>query len=75
MENNDILIRVRYALDIKNTEMVEIFKLGSIDVTKEDVLNLLTKSKDSDNEEAESEPIMKCNNMMLESCFKFFFYF
>jgi uncharacterized protein YehS (DUF1456 family) len=67
MENNDILIRVRYALDIKNTDMVEIFKLGGIDVTKEDVLNLLTKSKDSDNDEAESEPIMKCNNMMLES--------
>ena len=28
MENNDILIRLRYALDIKNTDMVKIFKLG-----------------------------------------------
>ena len=47
MENNDILIRLRYALDIKNTEMVEIFKLGGIEVTKEEVLKMLTKSNDS----------------------------
>ncbi len=37
MNNNDILIRLRYALDIKNTDMVEIFKLGGIEVTKEEV--------------------------------------
>lgn len=37
MKNNDILIRLRYALDIKDNDMVEIFKLGGIDVTKEDV--------------------------------------
>lgn len=28
MDNNDILIRLRYALEIKNSEMAEIFKLG-----------------------------------------------
>lgn len=28
MSNNDILKRVRYALDIKDIDMVEIFKLG-----------------------------------------------
>ncbi|OCA83177.1 cytoplasmic protein [Bacillus sp. FJAT-27225] len=48
MENNDILIRLRYALDIKNTDMVEIFKLGGIEVTKEDVLRILTKSNEED---------------------------
>ena len=37
MNNNDILIRLRYALDIKNTDMVEIFKLGGFEVTKEEV--------------------------------------
>ena len=47
MTNNDILIRLRYALDIKNTDMVEIFKLGGIEVTKEEVQKLLIKSKDS----------------------------
>ena len=39
MDNNDLLIRVRYALDIKNKDMIEIFKLGGIEVTKDEVLN------------------------------------
>lgn len=69
MENNDILIRLRYALDIKNKDMVEIFKLGGVEVTKEDVLKILTKSKEvSDDEDVvEDENHMKCNNKMLES--------
>jgi uncharacterized protein YehS (DUF1456 family) len=72
MENNDILIRLRYALDIKNVDMVEIFKLGGIDVTREEVLKILTKSKDSDDNEAElgaeeNEDQIKCNDSMLES--------
>ena len=37
MDNNDLLIRLRYALDIKNNDMVEIFKLGGIEVTKDEV--------------------------------------
>ena len=53
MDNNDILIRLRYALDIKNTDMVEIFKLGGIEVTKEEVLKMLTKSKDSYDDETD----------------------
>jgi uncharacterized protein YehS (DUF1456 family) len=67
MENNDILIRLRYALDIKNTEMVEIFKLGGIEVTKEEVLKMLTKSNDSNINEADNEENLICNNIMLES--------
>ena len=47
MENQDILIRLRYALDIKDTDMVEIFKLGGIQLTKEEVLKMLTKSNNS----------------------------
>jgi uncharacterized protein YehS (DUF1456 family) len=30
MDHSDILIRLRYALDIKNTDMVEIFNLGAL---------------------------------------------
>ena len=73
MDNNDILIRLRYALDIKNTEMVEIFKLGGTDVTKDDVLKILTKSPDSydeiDNASdiTEDEMHIKCNKKMLDS--------
>jgi len=64
MTNNDILIRLRYALDIKNTDMVEIFKLGGMKFTKEDVLNMLIKIKDE--EEEIPENYIKCNNKMLE---------
>ncbi|SDO08696.1 Uncharacterized conserved protein YehS, DUF1456 family [Psychrobacillus sp. OK028] len=69
MENNDILIRLRYALDIKNKEMVEIFKLGGVEVTKEEVLKILTKSKEDDGDEevVDDDTHMKCNNKMLES--------
>ncbi len=70
MDNNDILIRLRYALDIKNTDMVEIFKLGGVEVTKAEVLKLLTKSNDSyddENEIVENDENIKCNNNMLDS--------
>ena len=69
MENNDILIRLRYALDIKNKDMVEIFKLGGVEVTKEEVLKILTKAKEDSEEEevVEDENHIKCNNKMLES--------
>ena len=74
MENNDILIRLRYALDMKDAEMVEIFKLGGIELTKEEVLKMLTKSNDSDDhvtdhgeDTNESEKNITCTDRMLES--------
>jgi uncharacterized protein YehS (DUF1456 family) len=73
MDNNDILIRLRYALDIKNTDMVEIFKLGGIEITKTDVLKVLTKSDDSDEYEddysdmEENDEHINCNDHMLDS--------
>jgi uncharacterized protein YehS (DUF1456 family) len=74
MENNDILIRLRYALDIKNNDMVEIFKLGGTEVTKDEVLKILTKPTDSYDDEdyyeediEEDEEHIKCTNSMLES--------
>ena len=70
MDNNDILIRLRYALDIKNKDMVEIFKLGGIEVTNDELLKILTKSKDEYNDEVdveETDDQIKCNNKMLES--------
>ena len=72
MDNNDILIRLRYALDIKDREMVQIFKLGGIEVTREEVLKLLIKTKDSYEESFESNNDMDndnipCDNVMLES--------
>jgi uncharacterized protein YehS (DUF1456 family) len=68
--NNDILIRLRYALDIKNTDMVEIFKLGGVEVTKEEVLQMLTKTNDEDDiagDLEENDDAINCNNSKLES--------
>lgn len=65
MNNNDILIRLRYALDFTNTEMVDIFKLGGMEVTKEEVRLLLTKTNEDEDEKDVQQ--MKCTNPMLDS--------
>lgn len=73
VNNNDILIRLRYALDIKDSDMIEIFKLGGINVSKEELLRmLLNPKKDGDSEIKEDrfivdKDIKECNNYMLES--------
>jgi len=76
MDNNDILIRLRYALDLRDKEMAEIFRLGGVEVTEETVKKLLIKSKETGrpghetaaHETAgEKEENIKCKNSMLES--------
>ena len=76
MDNNDILIRLRYALDIRDKDMAKIFKLGGVELTAEEVRKLLIKSKETyryndvvnDHDELEDkEENIKCNNKMLES--------
>ncbi|MEK5067932.1 YehS family protein [Sporosarcina sp. FSL K6-1508] len=73
MNNNDILVRLRYALDIKDAEMVEIFGLGGIEITKEEVQKLLLKSKNRSNNESEDDELLfdeymkKLDNHTLES--------
>jgi uncharacterized protein YehS (DUF1456 family) len=64
MTNNDILIRLRYAFDIKNVDMVGIFKLGGMSFTKEEVLDMLIKV--NEDEEA-PENFKKINNKVLET--------
>lgn len=68
MNNNDILIRLRYALDIKDTDMIEIFQLGGSTITREDLQRLLIKPKNSESEDVfiPSENMKICNNHMLE---------
>lgn len=74
MTNNDLLIRLRYALDIKDTDLIEIFKLGGIEVSKEDLQRMLINIKDDHHQDAvstsiskENDNIKKCNNFMFES--------
>ncbi|TCL55240.1 uncharacterized protein YehS (DUF1456 family) [Kineothrix alysoides] len=72
MDNNDILIRLRYALDIKDTDMMEIFKLGGITVTKEELQRMLAKPENNGNIDQEGQlaaddDMKKCDNYMFES--------
>lgn len=70
MDNNDILIRLRYALDIKNSDMVEIFKLGGVELTKEEVVKILIKTNENDIEDhdtGENEDNIKCDDNTLEA--------
>lgn len=46
MRNNDILRRLRFALDISNNKMVEIFALGGYEVDHEKLLNFLKKEEE-----------------------------
>lgn len=82
MENQDILIRLRYALDMKDTDMVEIFKHGGIQLSKEEVQKMLTKTNNNDEDRTDnsggiagSEGNITCNDRMLESFFNGFIIF
>ncbi|WP_338948334.1 DUF1456 family protein [Fusobacterium nucleatum] len=46
MTNNDFLRRLRYALNIKDNIMIQIFKKGNLIVTREDVIDYLKKDTD-----------------------------
>lgn len=48
MKNNDILRRLRYALDISDVKMVEIFAKSEYKTTTEQIKNMLKKEDDED---------------------------
>lgn len=57
MNNNDILRRVRYALDISNPGMIEIFRLSGCTLELPTLLKLLKKE--------EEDEFISCSNPML----------
>jgi uncharacterized protein YehS (DUF1456 family) len=57
MNNNDILRRVRYALDISNPGMIDIFKLSGCTLELPTLLKLLKKE--------EEEDFIACSNPLL----------
>lgn len=63
MNNNDRLIRLRYALELKNKELIEIFKLGHQDVKIEDISKILTKYE----EDTPEEDYIELTNDMLDA--------
>lgn len=58
MTNNDVLRRVRYALRINDKAMMEIFKLGGMNISLEELTALLSKPED--------ENFKTCNNKTLD---------
>ncbi|MGY3766010.1 DUF1456 family protein [Vagococcus vulneris] len=50
MNHNDRLTRLRYALDIRDDDMIEVFKLGGVIITKEELLAMLRKIDDDNYE-------------------------
>jgi len=59
MLNNDILRRCRYAFDIKDTAMIEIFKLADYDLKLPQLLALLKKEEDEGYENC-TDKILGC---------------
>ena len=56
MTNNDILRRIRYTFDFSDTEMIEIFQMGGVQVTRSDISNWLKKEDDSQFDDLSDEP-------------------
>ncbi len=67
MNNNDLITRLRYALDLSDSEMVDIFELGGQSMSRKKVDALLKKSEEnSDDVEAENKYVLACSDEMLE---------
>ena len=60
MNNNDVLRRLRYALNINNVSMIEIFKSGGCDITEDRIISIIKKE--------EEEGYSECSSRQLE-CF------
>ena len=73
MNNNYILVKIKHAMDLNNKDMVDIFRLGGIAISEEEVQNLLIGERESISNECdkhyedEIEEITKCKNITLES--------
>ncbi|MFA6051919.1 MAG: DUF1456 family protein [Methylobacter sp.] len=48
MINNDVLRRVRYALDLNDQTMIEIFALSDVEMNRDELLKLLKKDNEAD---------------------------
>ena len=57
MNNNDILRRLRYALDISNPTMIEIFQLSACSIEQPTLIKLLKKE--------EEEEFIACSNPLM----------
>lgn len=66
MNNNDRLLRLRYALDIKDTDLIKAFDLGGITVSREELGEMLTKDRSATSEE-ENTYLKPINHQVLDA--------
>ncbi|MBI9030864.1 DUF1456 family protein [bacterium] len=59
MDNNFILKKIRYALDLNDFKLIDIFKLGGLNLTRDDVCSLCTKDSEDN--------YQTCDNQTLET--------
>ncbi|MEN2294386.1 DUF1456 family protein, partial [Enterococcus faecium] len=62
MNNNDWLLRLRYAIDLKDTDLIKAFELGGVRLTKEEAQAVLTKVQDKNKDNAENNVYEKTIN-------------
>ena len=68
MNNNEILFKLRYALDITEVETIEIFKMGGTDLPESEIQKRLNKSHEKAHDKDITTESVKCSNAEL-SCF------
>lgn len=66
MNNNDRLLRLRYAVDIKDTDLIKAFELGGLTFSKDELHDMLTKVKPASREE-ENVYVKPVNNQELDA--------
>lgn len=68
MNNNDRLLRLRYAIDLKDTDLIKAFELGGVPVTEEEARAVLTKIQDKHEEKVENNVYKKAiNNQVFDA--------
>ncbi|BDP76106.1 hypothetical protein EfmAA242_03340 [Enterococcus faecium] len=66
MNNNDRLLRLRYAIDLKDTDLIKAFELGGVPLTKEEAQAVLTKVQDKNKDNAENNVILLESKIFIE---------
>lgn len=67
MNNNDLLTRLRFALDLDDSTMVEIFELGGQEMSRNNVAALLERTEDNTEVYGEENKYaLECTDEMLE---------
>lgn len=68
MNNNDRLLRLRYAIDLKDSDLIKAFELGGVPLTKEEARAVLTKVQGKHEDNAERNVYEKAlNNQVFDA--------